>query len=107
MQIRIQYDPMLLNPDGSLIADSSIYPVEDAVNRYLASILYGGTFNRNKLIDAIQAVEGVKDLILGDVNVKIANAQAYTIVEGNNYTSVGGSFKATDLRNTLSYVLEI
>ena len=107
MQIRVQYDPMLLNPDGSSIADPSVYPVEVAINNYLASILYGGTFNRNKLIDAVQSVEGVKDLILGDVNVKIANTQKYTIVEGNNYTSFGGSFKAADLRNTLSYVLEI
>ena len=107
MQIRVQYDPMLINSDGSSIADPSVYPVEVAINNYLASILYGGTFNRNKLIDAVQSVEGVKDLILGEVNVKIANAQAYTTVEGNNYTSVGGSFKSAELRNTLSYVLEI
>ena len=86
LQIRVQYDPMLINSDGSLIADPSVYPVEVAINNYLASILYGGTFNRNKLIDAVQSVEGVKDLILGEVNVKIANAQAYTTVEGNNYT---------------------
>lgn len=107
LQIRVQYDPMLINSDGSLIADPSVYPVEVAINNYLASILYGGTFNRNKLIDAVQSVEGVKDLILGEVNVKTANAQAYTTVEGNNYTSVGGSFKSAELRNTLSYVLEI
>ena len=107
MQIRVQYDPMLINSDGSSIADPSVYPVEVAINNYLASILYGGTFNRNKLIDAVQSVEGVKDLILGEVNVKIANAQAYATVEGNNYTSVGGSFKSAELRNTLSYVLEI
>ena len=107
MQIRVQYDPMLINSDGSSIADPSVYPVEVAINNYLASILYGGTFNRNKLIDAVQSVEGVKDLVLGEVNVKIANAQAYTTVEGNNYTSVGGSFKSAELRNTLSYVLEI
>ena len=107
LSIRVQYNPILLNSDGSLIADPFVFPVEDAVNNYLASILYGGTFNRNKLIDAVQSVEGVQDLILGEVAAKAADSQSYTVVEGNNYTSIGGSFRSANLRNTISYVLEI
>lgn len=107
LSIRVQYNPILLNSDGSLIADPSVFPVEDAVNNYLASILYGGTFNRNKLIDAVQSVDGVQDLILGEVFAKASDAQSYSVVEGNNYTSVGGSFRSANLRNTISYVLEI
>ena len=107
LSIRIQYNPILLNSDGSLIADPSVFPVEDAVNNYLASVIYGGTFNRNKLIDAVQSVEGVQDLILGEVSAKASDAQSYSLVEGNNYTSVGGSFRSANLRNTISYVLEI
>ena len=107
LSIRVQYNPILLGSDGSLITDPSVFPVEDAVNNYLASILYGGTFNRNKLIDAVQSVEGVQDLILGEVSAKASDAQSYSVVEGNNYTSVGGSFRSANLRNTISYVLEI
>ena len=107
LSIRVQYNPILLNSDGSLISDPSVFPVEDAINDYLASILYGGTFNRNKLIDAVQSAEGVQDLILGDVSAKASAAQSYSVVEGNNYTSVGGSFRSANLRNTISYVLEI
>lgn len=107
LSIRVQYDPILLNSDGSLISDPSVFPVEDAINDYLASILYGGTFNRNKLIDAVQSAEGVQDLILGDVSAKASAAQSYSVVEGNSYTSVGGSFRSANLRNTISYVLEI
>lgn len=107
INLSIQYDPMILNSDGGLVSDSTSYPVEAAINNFLASVRYGGTFNRNKLIDALQAVEGVKDLILGDVFVKAANSEIYSKVEGNNYTSVGGSFKATDLRSSINYVLEI
>lgn len=107
LSIRIQYNPILLNSDGSLIADPSVFPVEDAVNNYLASVIYGGTFNRNKLIDAVQSVEGVQDLILGEVSAKASDAQSYSVVEGNNYTSVGGSFRSANLRNTIRYVLEI
>lgn len=107
LSIRVQYNPILLNPDGSFIADPSVFPVEDAINNYLASVIYGGTFNRNKLIDAVQSAEGVQDLILGEVAAKPANAQSYSAVEGNNYTSIGGSFRSANLRNTISYVLEI
>lgn len=107
LSIRVQYNPILLNSDGSLISDPSVFPVENAINDYLASILYGGTFNRNKLIDAVQSAEGVQDLILGDVSAKASAAQSYSVVEGNNYTSVGGSFRSANLRNTISYVLEI
>lgn len=107
LSIKVQYNPILLNSDGSLISDPSVFPVEDAVNNYLASILYGGTFNRNKLIDAVQSAEGVQDLILGEVSAKASDAQSYSVVEGNNYTSVGGSFRSANLRNTISYVLEI
>ena len=38
LSIRVQYDPILLNSDGSLISDPSVFPVEDAINDYLASI---------------------------------------------------------------------
>lgn len=107
ISLKVQYDPIVLNPDGSLAGDPSVYPVEDAVNSYLASILYGGTFNRNRLIDAVQNTEGVVDLVLGDVQAKPANALEYGKVTGNNYMSTGGSFKAAGLRDSISYVLEV
>lgn len=105
--LTVQYDPMVLNADGSLISEPSRYPVEDAVNAYLAGITYGGVFNRTKLVDAVQAAEGVRDLMVGQVNAKKADAEAYTEVKGNNYQSVGGSFRSTDLRTTINYVLEL
>lgn len=107
MQISVQYDPIVLNSDGSLIADPSVFPVEDAINNYLAGIIYGGTFNRNKMIDAVQAAEGVIDLQLEKVQVKQADGQAFSTITGNNYQSVGGSFRSSDLKSTVSYVLEI
>lgn len=107
IELTVQYDPLLLNPDGSLIANPTIRPVEDAINNYLSSIIYGGTFNRNKLIDAVQSADGVLDLVLGSVSVKSAKEQNYMKVQGNNYTSMGGSFKADNLQKSIGYVLEI
>ena len=107
IELTVQYDPLLLNPDGSLIANPAIRPVEDAINNYLSSIIYGGTFNRNKLIDAVQSADGVLDLVLGSVSVKSAKEQNYMKVQGNNYTSMGGSFKADNIQKSIGYVLEI
>lgn len=107
VQMSIQYDPIILNSDGSLISDPSVFPVEDAINNYLAGIVYGGTFNKNKMIDAVQGAEGVIDIVLDRVQAKQSAEQTYSTVTGNNYQSVGGSFRSSDLKSTVSYVLEI
>lgn len=107
IRMTVQYDPIVMNSDGSLISDPSVFPVEDAVNGYLSGIIYGGTFNKNRMIDAVQAAEGVKDLVLDEVLAKPVDAQSYAAVVGNNYKSVGGSFRSSDLKATISYVLEI
>ncbi len=104
---RVQYDPQVINASGQLIADTSIYPVERAINQYLADIVYGGDLNKTKLVDAIQQAEGVVDVVLNSVQAKPASASSYTTVTGNNYTSRSGSFKSNNLRNSITYVLSI
>lgn len=101
----VYVDPLVIGNDGSLLSDGSM-PVEDAVRGYLKGIVYGGTFNKNKLVDAIQAVTGVIDVELGDCSYKAAGSSDYTVIKGNNYTSAGGSFTADGLQNTLSYVVQ-
>ena len=98
----IQYNPQILNTDGSSISNGN-FPVEDAVNNYFRDIGYGGILNRNKLIDAIQVTPGVVDVTISNILVKRADAADYMDFEGNNYPSVGGSFKAMNLRNTIAY----
>ena len=107
MTMKVQYDTLIVNPNGSLINNSNIYPVEEAIESYLRSIEYGGVFNKTKLIDAVQKADGVKDVVLNGVLVKSFSEEDYQAVTGNNYESVGGAFKAQDLRNTITYVTEI
>lgn len=103
----IQYDPTVLNDNGSLISNPEIYPVEDAINGYLANIIYGGKFNINKLIDSVQNATGVQDLQVGSIETKPAEEEEFSSISGNNYESIGGSFRSLDLRNSISYVLTI
>lgn len=103
----VQYDPQVLTPDGELITDPSVKPVEDAVNAYLNGIVYGGVLNKTKLVDAVQGARGVIDVVLTSVSVKPANGSSYEVVTGNNYRSVGGSFKSNNLTSGITYVVSL
>ena len=103
----VQYDPQVITSDGKLIADPTVYPVEEAINSYLNGIVYGGALNKTKLVDAVQGAAGVIDVSLTSVSVKTAAGDEYSPVSGNNYVSVGGSFVSNNLRNSISYVLSL
>ena len=105
--VTVQYNPQVLSPDGQLIAEPGVYPVEEAIDAYLKGIVYGGALNKTKLVDAIQAAAGVIDVSLTGVSVKTAAESTFTPVARNNYTSVGGSFLSNNLRSTISYVLSL
>jgi hypothetical protein len=99
--IAVDIDAQLYSSQGTLLADGTT-PVEAAIDAYLASIVYNGTMNKTKLLDAIQAVPGVLDVTLHNVEVTREDGQVVT-VSGNNYNSYGGAFVST-LKN-ITYVL--
>ena len=101
----VHIDPLVIDKQGTRISDGS-KPVEEAVENYLKGILYGGTFNKTKLVDAIQSVEGVADVELLSCSYSTDEGKNYKTISGNNYTAVGGSFVASGLSNTLSYVVQ-
>lgn len=102
---KVQVDPSVITLDGVRISDGS-YPVRDAINAYLAGIVYGGTFNKTKCVDAIQSVEGVVDVSLLEVRARTAEGVT-TTVSGNNYTAAGGAFVSQEIETSLNYVLSI
>lgn len=107
LSLKIQYDPMILNADGSLISNPQVYPVEQAVRAYVSGIVYGGVFNKTKLVDAVQSATGVVDVILENVAVKPVTRIEYVNVTGNNAKSVAGSFSIQSLKDSINYVSEL
>lgn len=107
IDMAIEYNPLILNPDGSQIDDLNKFPVEDAIVSYLGEIRYGGVFNKTHLVDAVQKVSGVTDIILRGVKVKSSNIEDFIDVAGNNYQSQGGSFIPVDMRRNISYEVQI
>ena len=101
----ITIDPLVLNENGELLSDGS-KPVEEAITSYLKHIIYGGTFNKTKLVDVIQGVEGVVDVELEECKYRPANSLEWTVLSGNNYTGNSGSYIPIDLANSLTYVVQ-
>lgn len=100
--VKVVVDPLKINRQGVDIA-SSEKVVEHAIENYLADIVYGGTFNKTKLVDAIQRVDGVLDVVLGVCKYKAGDE--FKEIAGNNYTAIGGSFIAVGLDKTIEYVV--
>lgn len=107
LNLSVQYDPMVLNPDGSLISDPSTFPVEAAVKSYVTGIVYGGVFNKTRLVDTVQSARGVQDVVLGTVMSKPVTRSSYIDVTSNNARSVSGSFKVESIRECIEYVEEL
>lgn len=107
VDLTVQYDPQVIDASGQLIADPSVKPVEAAIDGYLRGIVYGGVLNKTKLVDAVQAAPGVRDVLLTSVSVKPANTSAYSPITGNNYTSYSGAFKSNNLSSGINYVLSL
>lgn len=105
IRAKIYVDPLVINSDGTLISDGS-KPVENAISSYLSGIVYGGTFNKTKLTNAILNVNGVNDVELGECSYMEDGGISYTEIKGNNYTALGGCFIAEGLSNSLNYVVQ-
>lgn len=100
------YDPLVMNPDGELISDTSIKPVESAILGYIRNLPFDGVFNRNELIDAIQVAAGVVDPQLNDESLEARyGLNPFAVIE-NNYDSFAGHIKIADgfdLDTTITY----
>lgn len=105
----IVYDPQVLKSDGSSIDDPTSYPVQEAIEAYIAGIVWDGKFNIRKWEDAVQAVEGVVDIIPGTCYGKAAGAAAYDTITSNYYSNAGYMVidPAFPLTTTLTYTADV
>lgn len=57
--LNVNINPLVLQANGELIGSPGVFPVEDAVNLYLKSLDFDGSFELMKLIDFVQQAQGV------------------------------------------------
>ena len=65
----IQYDPLVMKADGTLIEDGSS-PVQEAIDGYIEGLPFDSTFRVQDLTDAIQAARGVVNAVADVVEAK-------------------------------------
>lgn len=89
LSFKVYYAPTLLSSSGELINEPGTYPVVDAINNYIAGIVFNGKFNITSAIDAIQQAIGVVEPIAVSAQGKEYNAANY-ISFSEKYYSVAG-----------------
>lgn len=62
LKLTIKYDPLILKSTGERIDGQTLTPVKDAIKSHLKNLPFNGVFSVQKLVDTLQAVEGVVDL---------------------------------------------
>lgn len=63
--VKIQYNPLILDSSGKRIDGTSDTPVLDAINKYLAGIEFAGEYSNMALGNAIESIDGC---VIVDVN---------------------------------------
>jgi hypothetical protein len=100
------YDPLLINPDGTLISDGSTRPVDDAIRAYLKAIPFNGVMSITHLIDAVQAVAGVNDFTVQTAEYRPGASVSYTVINRVHET-VSGYMREEDapyaFEDTITY----
>ena len=91
----IQYNPLVLKSDGSLIDDGT-FPVQEAINSYIQGLPFDGLFRVVDLTDSVQAARGVinavadvieaSDAVVGYTDILGINTESYNPFSGHMAT---------------------
>jgi hypothetical protein len=79
--VKIYYNPLVFAANGSLLSAPGSFPVEDAINNFIATLPFNGVFELSEFVDSMQAVPGVEDVILLTVEAKYSLLAYSAIVE--------------------------
>lgn len=87
----IEYDPLQIKADGSLIDDGT-FPIQEAIDAYIQGLDFDSAFRIQELIDAIQQARGAvnvvadvveaRDAVAGYTNIITATTQTYLPFSG-------------------------
>ena len=75
--------------DGEKTRDEIESDIKTAINEYFAGVQFAGTIYKNRLVDAIQKVDGITDVEIVSMSAKSANANVYTST-GRTYNPEAG-----------------
>lgn len=103
----IYVNPQVINTNGELISNTSIKPVEDAINAYCKGLDFNGVFNITQLTDLIQQIPGVVAPVFDSAEAKFGTVPYAAI--NDFYTPNSGYLEidpAFPLDVTITYQLQ-
>ena len=85
-------DPLVIDENGILLSDGVTKPVEDSVTNYIQQLPFDAVFKRSSLEDAIQAVNGVVNVVVKYCDARFgSNSYTNVLAEtGQKYTAFSG-----------------
>lgn len=102
---RVWYNPLVMNPDGSLIANPVIKPVELAINNELKNLEFNGVLSVTALTDKVQSAEGVINPVFLNGSAKYGDLPYFLL--SDFYTPNAGYMRidpAFPLNTTIEYL---
>lgn len=102
VDVTIYYDAKVLADDGSLITDSSTYPVTDALLAYVESLNFNGAYADVYLTDELQTISGVKIPKINSSEYKYG-ALDWQMIEALQ-VPYAGSFSLSEDNITINYI---
>lgn len=105
ISLQVIFNPLVLDSTGAKLDDGT-FPVREAIQAHIDGISFGGMLNRTRLIDAIQAAEGVEDVVVTEIQQAAHGAAfvpsdgPYSPMDGLNIISDSGSFVIDTLTDT-------
>lgn len=99
VHLRIYYDPLVIDSAGTRLSGGG-KPVEEAINKYLNSLDYGGIFYASRLVDMIQATEGVLDVTLD------GTTWSGSMEDRRRIDSISGAFRYEAITGDILYQID-
>lgn len=100
VNLTVSLDPLMYHTDGTLIAAPDTNPVAEAVGNYFRTITYGGEMRVSALTDAVQAIDGVRDVHIDHVSITPAGTTDTIRVTRFSHQATGGHFKVNKINIT-------
>ena len=79
LQMTVYYNPMVLSEAGVSLADGTT-PVQDVIKNFIKSLPFDGEYQNAKLVDALQAVDGV---VIPELHLAESSEDGYTWTQIN------------------------
>jgi hypothetical protein len=103
VEMTIVRDRLVLDSLNRLLRDTSIYPIDEAIQAFGNNLEFDGILRLSKLVDAIQSAEGVVDVRLDNAWHKPAAGIDYVLVN-MMVVQDSGYFEIDAVNSVITYI---